>query len=127
MSMFFIHVTIKLLLSSPVGLWYLGIVGIDVVTVLTLDIDPLLRQVMVLLVQGHAVLPVGDKAALVTLDHLQLVSMILLLMLPDVSDSGACKATEAALFDLTTRFVVLQIFAVLFITVLLGLRLDSRL
>ena len=87
--MLLIHVVIELLLGASVGLGYLGIEGVNVVTVLTLDSAPLNGYVMMLAVKGHAVLPVGHKAALVTVNNLQHLPVHVFLMfshLPEKSE-----------------------------------------
>ena len=89
-----VHVSIELLLSPSVRLGYLWIEGVNIVTVIALDLAPLGGKVVVLAVECHAVLPVGHKAALVTLNHLQHLSMPLLLVFPYVSDCGSCKRTK---------------------------------
>lgn len=126
MSVLLIHVTIELLLSSSVGLRDLGIVSIDVVAVSTLYIAPLGWEVVVLLVKRHAVLPVGHKAALVALDHLQLVAVLLLLVLSHFSHSCCGEIAKSTLLDLTTAFAVLRLLLVVIIlTLILGFIFNS--
>ena len=87
--MLFIHVVIKLLLRPPICFRYLGIEGVNVVTVFALDIAPLCWHVVMLAVEGHAVLPVAHKAALVTVNHLQHLPVHVFLMfshLPEKSE-----------------------------------------
>ena len=93
LSMLFIHVVIELLLGPSVCLWNLGIEGVNVITVFAFDIAPLGRHVVVLAVQGHAVLPVAHKAALVTVNNLQHLPVLILLVLPHLSDCRGYKLT----------------------------------
>ena len=126
MSMFLIHVTIELLLSSSVGLGDLGIVSIDIITMSTFHIAPLGWEVMVLLVKRHAVLPVGHEAALVALDHLQLVTMLLLLVLSHIPNGGCSEIAKYTFLNLTTAFTVIRLLLVVIIlTLILGFIFNS--
>ena len=63
LSMLFIHVVIELLLRPPICLRYLGIEGVNVITVFALDIAPLCRHVVVLAVQRFLGLDDADGSS----------------------------------------------------------------
>ena len=63
--------TIKLLLGPPGRPGLARVVSVVIVTVITLDVAPLLGNLVAPPVQGEAVLPVGHEAAELALQDLQ--------------------------------------------------------
>jgi len=98
-TVFFIHMGVYEHLSFTVAFRIVRIIGIDIVAVAALLGGPVRRRGVELLVELHAVLPVGGEAALVAVVQRQPVLVHQLLVLPHVSEMFSFKTAKATAFS----------------------------